>query len=316
MEGFILPKKYISGVMVALIAILSLFGSGDTSFAASPVGGPSLSKYWFVEDGELPNEIKQANSPVTDAEMWKVIDDFFTPRLTRTDRDYYHIFMRTTRYDDKGDKADAYDIHQFVNVSSESKTSPIVESSVLRFKNSLGQPFPFEVLQVNKIGNSFSTELKWDPRTVDQGLSVQTQGSIYTITVFEKMNPNTIYDPNKPPAYGMPGMTDPMEAGSGGTSPNPGNPSNPNSAPTRPTPPESNWDIIGWLKYLGEWFVYVWDTFVWLVGQLGSKIGELISSSDGLINLLKNFFSWMPAEITTLMGVGIIVSIILMIFKR
>lgn len=312
-------KKKVALILTPLILFLTIFSNYQT-FASSttPIGGPSLSKFFYVE----PKEYVQFNKPrqLTDEEYWKKIDAFLTTQFSQTQYEYHHVFVRRL-YFENGLLVNGADGHVLMrlNISqypgakpSRVETVPMREGRIF-FDQPNGTRVPYETL------TGIENDPYWltlEGGTSGQGVILYQNESIGDITVFSVFKKDSSYDPYKPPAYAYPGLTEP-NAGQDLNNPPAGTPGPGTSValPTRPDPPDDNWDLLGWFKYLIDWLVYVFDTFIYLLGQLGTKIGELISSSDGMVNMLKSFFNFMPDEIITLMAVGIIVSIILRIFK-
>lgn len=125
--------------------------------------------------------------------------------------------------------------------------------------------------------------------------------------------PHTIYsvrEPNERITVIEPSESYP-DAGAGSGS----QPSNPQE-PQKPSAPDSNWDVIGWVKYIADWIIYVFSVVGWVFSKIGTTIGSIFSSSSGFIKMITSFFSFLPPEVVTVMAAGMSVAVILRIFGR
>jgi hypothetical protein len=84
----------------------------------------------------------------------------------------------------------------------------------------------------------------------------------------------------------------------------------------QPKPPDSAWDLLGWIRYFVEWILYLIKTVIYILASLGQSIADFFGQFNGFLEVLKSFFSFLPTQIVTLMTIGITLSIILRVFKR
>lgn len=91
---------------------------------------------------------------------------------------------------------------------------------------------------------------------------------------------------------------------------------NEDGTPLTPTRPESGWDLIGWMKYLVDWLLYIVDSVIWVLAKLGGMIATIFTESTGFITTLATFFSFLPAELIAVMSMGLMIAILLRVFKR
>lgn len=103
--------------------------------------------------------------------------------------------------------------------------------------------------------------------------------------------------------------------GGGGGGTDPSNPSD-DDAPRPPTPPEDAWDIVGWVKYIVEYLMYIMATVGWIFMKVGKTIGSIFTQSSGFIKTLSEFFSWLPSELVVVLVAGLSVAVLLRIFGR
>ncbi|MNZ31555.1 hypothetical protein D3C78_488580 [compost metagenome] len=322
-----MARKLSSGVMVALIAILSLFGSGEQAFAANAVGGPSLSTLVYAEVPELwgidrygnkmaATSLMNGATEFSEAEHWKAIDLYLSPLLYDASYKYFHVFIRRTFYDTSGDATHAYDAHMFYRSPVSDSPKVVRNNGKLKLINEVtGKDIAYEHLTNYRFRK---TEVplptyKWDWYSAGLGMSTPNNDTEGNTTVIETMTSSTRYDPKKPPAYGVPGYTDPnYNAGNPG---NPGNPDDPDF-PSQPTPPDNNWDLIGWLRYIVEWLIYLVKCFVYFLKSFGTAIADVVTGSASLISAMSDFFAFLPNQVTTIIGMGIVAMIIVGIVKR
>jgi len=86
--------------------------------------------------------------------------------------------------------------------------------------------------------------------------------------------------------------------------------------PEAPSPPESSWDVVGWLKYLIDWLLYIFKVIGWSFDQIGSMAKNLFSSANGLTAVLTGVFGFLPKQVVQVMVLGIICALIVSIIKR
>jgi len=308
-----LARKLTSGVMVALIAILSFFGTGGQAFAASSVGGPSLSKWVYGETDELLHQ-----APVMfgmpEIEIWKAIDQGIEEGLSNPNLDVYHIFQRVSVYGLSSELTGAYDAHDFVTVEKIHNAKPVRFQGSLYFENPSGSTVPYSSLRIyNKTATALGPAgIDWDKYTYPRGLGMPslTKNGKFVVTVIDKIT--SPYDPNKPPSYALPGYNQPTQPS---TPPGGGNGVDPDF-PVQPTPPDNNWDLIGWIKYIVDWLVYLVKCFVYFLKSFGTAVSDVVTGSASLISALKDFFAFLPNQITTVVGMGIVAMIIVGVVKR
>lgn len=307
-----MAKKLSSGVMIALIAILSLFGSVGTSFAAQTVAGPSYSKWIYAEMDETLNFETVVWSYISREFLWSSIDTLVTSSMTYdTTYDYWHVFVRRSRYKDAL-KVDSYDTHLIYRVLKEYNAEPMRIDGRVKWKKPDGTYVAHQHLQINA---DTVLHLKWSSIPYDGGFPLYQDENISDITIFERMALNKPFDPLNPPGYAVIGMNDPNNITPDPNAPNPSNPDDPDF-PKQPTPPDNNWDLIGWLKYLVEWLIYIVKCFVYFLKSFGSAIGDVVTGSASLISAMSDFFAFLPNQVTTIIGMGILAMIIVGIVKR
>lgn len=95
-----------------------------------------------------------------------------------------------------------------------------------------------------------------------------------------------------------------------------GSPTDAPELPTPPQAPDNAWDVGGWLKYITDWIIFVYDIVIYMFRFFGTKIGQLVEGTEGFTLILASFFSFLPPEITALLTLGIVVVILLRIFGR
>lgn len=306
-----MAKKLSSGVMVALIAILSLFGSVDTSFAATAVGGSSQSKYFYAEPDEFLAFDYVDPTVQTSQQYWAAVD-YAISNTYNSQYDYHHVFVRRLLFKD-GTYIRGEDSHLIMRVSNKDypNAEPIRADGRIFFDQANGTRVPYEYLR--NTSTKFTGEwLSVAGGTSGQGYPLYQTAEIGDVTVFEKFNIDTRYDPYNPPAYAHPDLSKP-DPGKDITKPLPsGDP----DFPVQPTPPDNNWDLIGWLKYLVEWLIYIVKCFVYFLKSFGSAIGDVVTGSASLISAMTDFFAFLPNQVTTIIGMGILAMIIVGIVKR
>lgn len=86
--------------------------------------------------------------------------------------------------------------------------------------------------------------------------------------------------------------------------------------PTMPQPPDNSWDLLGWVKYLFEWLIYIVDSAIWVLQKMGNTIAGVFTASDGFIKTLSTFFNFLPNEVIAVMVVGMAAAVLLRIFGR
>lgn len=86
--------------------------------------------------------------------------------------------------------------------------------------------------------------------------------------------------------------------------------------PEMPKPPDDNWDVVGWLKYLLDWVLYIFQIFAYVLRRIGTAISEGFGAVTGLTGALTAYFSWLPPEVVTLIIMGVCAAIITAIVKR
>lgn len=318
-------KKLMPGVMVALIVLISLLGSGGQAFAAT--GGTSLSKWVYAEHGELDHNglIAYGTTPfptgVTEQSIWKGVDNLLNViagaggnLYTGSQSVIWHVFERHVMYDIKnGAKViGGYDNHYIVAVPKSANATPIREEGRLYFKNTAGNRVPYEYLGFK---NSLeSGEFGFTAANPPNGILMGSTPEHGITTVFEIMT--MPYDPASPPAYAIPGNTE--YNSSFPNDPDPNNPTNPTDPnfPVQPTPPDNNWDLIGWIKYIVDWLIYLVKCFVYFLKSFGTAIADVVNGSASLISAMTDFFAFLPNQVTTIIGMGIVAMIIVGVVKR
>lgn len=317
-------KKYITGFTALIISLLFVLVDCGQAFASNgtTVGGPSLSKYFYVETGEMNGIRTHGVEYINEVKFWKAVDTFIDVRMADgriNTHDYWHVWRRKLWLKADGSLEYGYDEHNIFCVLNVKDSAIVYENGWIRFKSqSTGQFVAFDsMIEDNGDGGANPVMKMQSFDAASPGYYVvPSNGTYTTYQVPKKMDLQTKYDPNNPPAYALPGYNDPNDSTT--APPDPTDPTDPNNPgmPVRPTPPENSWDLLGWLKYLVEWVVYIFDTLVWLIAQMAGKIGDLIAQGDGMVTVLTSFFSFLPPEITTLLGLGIITAIILTVFRK
>lgn len=94
-----------------------------------------------------------------------------------------------------------------------------------------------------------------------------------------------------------------------------GHPADP-TLPQTPKPPDGAWDVVGWLKYILDWILYIVNAVGYLLNRLGTIIASLFGQANGLTSTLTSIFSFLPPEVTSLLVMGIILSILLRVFGK
>lgn len=86
--------------------------------------------------------------------------------------------------------------------------------------------------------------------------------------------------------------------------------------PKAPSPPDQNWDVVGWLKYLFDWITYVFQIIVYMLKRLGNMIADGFGAVTGLGDALTAYFSWLPPEVIAVMVMGLIAAILTGLIRR
>lgn len=308
-----MARKLLPGVMVALIVILSLFGSVGTSFAANAVGGPSLSKWVYAEKGEMVHQTAGTDMNLTEEQLWAGIDTFLDGYIFASSTfDIWHIFSRNTFYTTDGGISGSRDIHYFAKVPKSANAKWLRQGGKIYFQNQK----TFDLVPYQYITLTKTQAPQWVTLTpTGQGISAVNSALEGNTVVFELMS--TQYDPKNPPPYGVPGNTDsnssfpdvPIGGGGGTTNPDP-------NFPSQPTPPDNNWDLIGWVKYIVDWLIYLVKCFVYFLKSFGTAIADVVTGSASLISAMTDFFAFLPNQVTTIIGMGIVAMIIVGVVKR
>lgn len=84
----------------------------------------------------------------------------------------------------------------------------------------------------------------------------------------------------------------------------------------QPTPPDNAWDLIGWVKYISEWIVYIVKITIGMLASFGQSVADLMGQVNGFVQVLSSFFAFMPVQIGSLFGIGVTLVIILAVLKR
>ena len=312
-------RKLSSGVMVALIVILSLFGSGGQVSAAAQ---PSLSKYIWIEPDEiLISGTWSYEEKVLAGQQW---DSIITSHLSAMGNKYvlWDVFVRTYTYNDVGKITLAQDQHALFRVAKYDSANNLlnlkpVRDGYLYFRDGAGTSYSYEILTYEPFKKPLSMSWsKYNPPS--SGVSYRNDSTIGQITMFTKIT-GAVIDPKNPPAYAQDGYSDPYDVfpddsvhvppGGGTTNPDP-------DFPTQPKPPDNNWDLIGWLKYLVDWLIYLVKCFVYFLKSFGTAIKDVVTGSASLISAMTDFFAFLPNQVTTIMGMGLVAMIIVGIVKR
>lgn len=310
--------KKISFLFIALIITLSL--PLTTSIHASGVvDNSSMSNWFFVEPSELPSNSSLKNSIAkTDSENWAHVDPFI--ELSKNDPNYdtWHVFIREI-YEYNGGVG-AQDWHVFARVKKEYKAEPTRVNGRLTFQNDYGKNVSHEYLRWdgnNEPNNpNFKVKYVWSNIVADsgQGVLIPNAASNKAVTFYEKIIKP--YDPNNPPGYAHPDYRNPDDGGYTKPPVTENKPPVDPDYPVQPTPPDNNWDLIGWVKYLFEWFIYVIKTVVYVVKGFGTAIADVFKGAGSLIEVFSQFFSFLPNQIVTVMLMGIMALIIAGLVRR
>jgi len=86
--------------------------------------------------------------------------------------------------------------------------------------------------------------------------------------------------------------------------------------PVQPSAPDSSWDLVGWIKYLIDWVIYLVNVLIFLLSKVGTSIGKIVTSSGTFIAVLGSFFSFLPAEVTAVLVLGVSIAVILRFVAR
>lgn len=85
---------------------------------------------------------------------------------------------------------------------------------------------------------------------------------------------------------------------------------------TRPVAPEESWDLLGWVKYFAQWLLYIVASIGYVFVSAGAGLGSLVSSSASFIDMLAEYFSFLPTEWVVVITLGMTLGVLLKIFKR
>lgn len=314
-----MARKLSLGVMVTLIVILSLFGSSGQVFAAAK---PSLSKYIWVEPDELVMSGTWTTEEIVVA--GQQMDSIITAHLSGMGDQYvlWDVFCRTYYYNSTGLITKAVDDHTVFRVAKYDSQKNLLDLKPVRdgylyFRDSSGKNYSYEIMSYKPFERPFSWFwAKYNPPT--SGVTYRNDSSVGQITMFTKIT-GAVIDPKNPPPYAQDGYSDPNDVfpdgsvhvppGGGTTNPDP-------NFPTQPTPPDNNWDLIGWLKYLVDWLIYLVKCFVYFLKSFGTAIKDVVTGSASLISAMTDFFAFLPNQVTTIIGMGLVAMIIVGIVKR
>jgi hypothetical protein len=289
--------------------VFSLFGYGGQAFAAT--GGSSLSSWFYAETGESGFGRGTGTAEQITATEWQALDSFFATDVPANIAtfDYYHVFDRRTYYSG-GSVTGGYDLHFLVRVNKSYNAKPQRADERLVFLNASLDKVPYQYLMYTKVHVNFNIPPAWESLSANQGLYFLNTADQGDITIFEKVTATTRYDPANPPGYSQPGYSEPDQPPE-----NPNGPTDPDF-PVQPTPPDNNWDLIGWLKYLVDWVIYLVKCFVYFIKSFGTAIADVVAGSSSLITAMTDFFAFLPNQVTTIIGMGIVAMIIVGIVKR
>lgn len=91
---------------------------------------------------------------------------------------------------------------------------------------------------------------------------------------------------------------------------NPTDPGGGNGNPRPPTPPAQKWNILHWLKYVLDWFVWLILYVVALVTLATTKLSELASATSGLQGMLASYFASLPPLVLAVLVLGVSTTIL------
>jgi hypothetical protein len=86
-----------------------------------------------------------------------------------------------------------------------------------------------------------------------------------------------------------------------------------------PTPPESGTDIVGWVKYIFDYIIYLITYLVTGIGTIFSSIleviGTMVSSIGNIGSFMQQLFGFLPPQLVNYLIIGVLCTVIISVIR-